>query len=119
MMLYLHLLTYLKKLKMSLQKTAGAIIELKEAKELIKNYKDKNPDKVKAYLVFADLVRQVLDQEGCDGIRIYNGYDVDAGTPNRVLVGVNDKNEDMSEGIILERFYQCPPHVAANTSLSD
>lgn len=101
------------------KETAGAIIDLSEAKKLIKNFITKNPDEVKAYLVDSSLIKKVLEQDGCVRIRIYNGFDNETNQHNRVIVGVNEKNEDMAEGIILERFYQCPPHAAANSLLAD
>jgi hypothetical protein len=98
---------------------AGAIIDLKEAVALTTDYRTENPTGVKAFLIDADLVRQVLDQEGCVGIRIYNGFDKKEDKPSPVIVGVSVNNEDMTAGIMLDRMALCPPGHAVNSSLMD
>lgn len=97
---------------------AGAIISLEEAVKLTRDYRAENPTGIKAFLIDGDLVRQVLEQEGCVRIRIYNGFDKTEDKPSPVIVGVTADNEDMTAGIILDRAYLCPPHVARNSALN-
>jgi hypothetical protein len=99
-------------------KTAGAIIELKEAIELTANYRVEVPNGIKAHLIDASLVQQVLDQVGCVGIRIYNGYDKAQGKVCPVIVGVSAADEDMTAGIILDHMVKSPPHLI-NSVLND
>lgn len=98
---------------------AGAIISLEEAVKLTTDYRTEYPNGIKAFIIDADLVRQVLDQEGCVNIRIYNGFDVTENKPSPVIVGVNADNEDMTAGILLDRMYCCPPRRAVNSVLFD
>jgi len=96
----------------------GAIISLEEGVLLTSAYRAENPEGIKAFLIDGDLVRQVLDQEGCVSIRIYNGIDKKDGKPSPVIVGVTADNEDMTAGLLLDRAYCCPPHVARNSALN-
>ena len=98
---------------------AGAIIDLQEAIKLTTAFRTDNPTGVKAFLIDANLVRKVLDQEGCVGIRIYNGYDKISNQPSPVIVGVTVDNEDMTAGIMLDRAYCCPPHHPQNSVLQE
>lgn len=98
---------------------AGAIINLEEAVKLTRDYRAENPTGIKAFLFDGDLVRQVLEQEGCVSIRIYNGFDKSGDKPSPVIVGVTADNEDMTAGIILDRAYRCPPHGSVNSVLQD
>lgn len=98
-------------------KSAGAIIELKEAIELTTNYRVEEPNGIKAYLIDASLIKQVLDQAGCVGIRFYNGYNTAQGTVCPLIVGVTSNDEDMTEGIILDRMRQNPPFEGINSLL--
>lgn len=95
-------------------KTAGSIIDLKEAIELTANFRSENPNGIKAHLIDASLVRKVLDQEGCINLRIYNGYDKIEQKICPIIIGVNKYDEDMTEGIILDHMYKCPPNGAGS-----
>ena len=95
---------------MSLNKNAGEAITKEEAKAFIKAFKNKYPEEVTAFYVGKSNVDKILEQEDCIGIRIYNGYNTAESKMNQVLVGVNSKEEDMGDGIIIERLYTCPPY---------
>lgn len=100
-------------------KTVGAIIDLKEAIELTANYRAEKPNGVKAHLIDASLVRQVLEQDGCVGIRIYNGYDKTTNSVCPVIVGVSVDDKDMTEGIILDRMRSNPPFGSNSSVLQE
>jgi hypothetical protein len=53
-------------------------------------------------------VDELLRQPGCAGLRLYPGRNAD-GSAAIVLVAVNEQGNDMTDGIILERQYPCPP----------
>jgi len=95
---------------MSVDNNSGEIITKAEAKIFINAFKNKYPDEVTAFFVGKTNVEKILTQADCVGIRIYNGYDTAASKMNQVLLGVNSKEEDMSDGIIIERLYTCPPY---------
>jgi hypothetical protein len=58
-------------------------------------------------------LRQELDdllaQKGCAALRIYYGRKED-GTDTIILVGADEKGDDMTSGIVLEEHFLCPPY---------
>lgn len=97
--------------------TGGKIISLGEAVRFTHAFQERNPEATKAYYAEKELVESLLQQIGCAGIRIYNGYDPDRNKANLVLVGVDKNGNDMTEGIILENLKSCPPDCPKNSSL--
>jgi hypothetical protein len=95
---------------MSLDQNSGSIITKEEAKMFINAFKAKYPQEVTAFFVGSNNVDLILKQVGCIGIRIYNGYSTIESKMNQVLVGVNAQQQDMDNGIIIERLYTCPPY---------
>ena len=95
---------------MSLENNSGEIISKEEAKVFISAFKNKYPNEVTAFFIGKTNVEKILKQADCIGIRIYNGYNTAASKMNQVLLGVNSNEEDMSDGIIMERLYTCPPY---------
>lgn len=91
---------------MSLFEEAGSVVSLKEAKQFIENYNERYPDGIKAYLVSKANVEKILSQEGCMGIKIYNGFDTASNQNNLVLIGVDSEAHDMDKGAIIERLYR-------------
>ena len=94
-------------------------ITLDQAKAYTKKYRDNLKDMLTSEYqgalsycetLDADAVRTLLDQKGCVGFRIYYGLN-DDNQVCAVLVGVNDKNEDILNGddsVILENSFKCP-----------
>ncbi|GAA0565436.1 hypothetical protein [Chitinophaga japonensis] len=82
---------------------AGKFISLKEADRLIKNYDEKEKkhgkkDFTKAYFFGKDKIKELLDCEGCVGIRIYYGVDLDGdGIDDKkmVIYAVNKEGKNM------------------------
>jgi hypothetical protein len=95
---------------MSPDQNSGSIITKEEAKMFINAFKAKYPQEVTAFFVGSNNVDLILKQAGCIGIRIYNGYSTIESKMNQVLVGVNAQQQDMDNGIIIERLYTCPPY---------
>jgi hypothetical protein len=91
---------------MSLLDEAGSEISLAEAKEFIKNYSNSFPTETTAYLVNKVNVMKILNQDGCVGIKIYNGYDAIEQQRNLVLIGVDAESVEMDKGVIIERLYR-------------
>lgn len=90
-------------------KIEGEIITLAEAVELTTNYRAAVPNGTKSYTVNANLVRQVLDQQGCVDVRIYNGYNTTDNSICLILIGVGANDQDLTGGIILDHMAKCPP----------
>lgn len=85
-------------------------ITLDEAIKLIQNYKNKQSNsEIKAHYFGKDALLKLLEQDGCVGIRIYYAAQ-DDGTPELVMVGVNENGKDLTSGVILERNWPCPPY---------
>jgi len=95
---------------MNLDKNSGGEITLKEAQDLIEAFQTKFPDEKKAFYVGSNHLQAIIDQENCIGVRIYNAYDEVKETKTVVLVGVDRLENDMKDGIIVDRTVICPPH---------
>ena len=61
-------------------------------------------------------LERLLSQTGCAGARIYHGMQPD-GQPCLVLVGLDERGEEMLDGELLERGYPCPPFCPIGPSL--
>ncbi len=95
---------------MNLDPTTGSIISEEEAKKMIALFAEKFPNQTVSSFIGGDNVKKILEQEGCIGIRIYNGYEEEAQKISLVLVGVNKEEEDiLKNGIIYDRMATCPP----------
>jgi hypothetical protein len=51
---------------------------------------------------------QLLAQPGCAGLRYYYGRKSE-GEDTLILVGVDKEGNDMTEGVLLEESFLCPP----------
>lgn len=83
-------------------------ITLAEAVSYTSEYRKLYPNAIKAYLADNEKVQRIMNQEGCIGIRIYNGYSAQEGRTNMVIVGVDADRKDMTNGLILEKLHPCP-----------
>lgn len=92
----------------------GAAIELSTAAQWTKNYREKissenhEGQKIKAHFFGRKILQEILDQEGCMGIRMYHAND-DNGQKQIILVGATADGEDMVEGTIADKSTFCPP----------
>ncbi len=95
-------------IKMEFSKSLGEAISLEQAMTYVKAHCARFPKGVKAFAFGAEHVQDVLNQEGCVGIRIYNGYNEEEDCPNIVVVGVDAEGKDMTGGKIFDRGIRCP-----------
>lgn len=102
---------------MSLDPNSAEFITLKEAKDYVNTYRRLYPNAIKGYFAGANKLNDILGQDGCVGIRFYNGYSEDEKRTNLVAVGVDDQGHDMVEGYIMERMMPCPTHCDPNGGL--
>ena len=85
-------------------------ITLEEANELIGSYQgSEGAEDVLGGYFGKTFLQSVLNQEGCVGIRIYNGRKED-GKLEFVIVGVDSDGEDLKDGKIGNRSFSCPPY---------
>lgn len=95
---------------MALDANTGSIISRELAENLIKAYDDRFPGEVISSFIGSNNVMSILEQEGCIGIRIYNGYDVDNQITKLVLVGVDEEERELlDDGVIYDEIATCPP----------
>lgn len=93
---------------MEFSKSLGDEISLDVAVQYVKAHCGRSPKGVKAIAFGATHFQDVLSQEGCVGIRIYNGYNEEEDCPNFVVVGVDAEGKDMTSGKIFDRGVRCP-----------
>jgi hypothetical protein len=99
--------------------TEGEAIDLAQAAAWTANYRKQHEgvtEAVKAHFFGRDIMQQILEQEGCVGIRMYYALD-DNSQQQLILVGVNAEGQDMEEGTVADRSRVCPPDCAIESSL--
>jgi hypothetical protein len=92
---------------MSFNGTEGSPIDLNTAADLTANYRNANPNGLKARFFGKDILNQILAQDGCMGIRIYFGLDA-ANEAQLVIVGADANENDQINGIVGDRSFPCP-----------
>jgi hypothetical protein len=96
---------------MALDANTGSIISRELAEKLIKAYDSRFPGEVISSFIGSNNVKSILEQEGCTGIRIYNGYDDEEEKIKLVLVGVDENEKEILEnGVIYDDMLTCPPN---------
>jgi hypothetical protein len=63
-----------------------------------------------------EVIDLVLAQPGCSGLRFYFGTKSD-GSFALVLVGMDERERDMTDGAIVENYFPCPPFCDATSLL--
>lgn len=93
----------------------GEQITIEEAIEMTTAYREANPNKTKAHFFGKAILEQILNQDGCEGIRMYYGIDID-GEKQLVLVGVTEEGLDLME-LCVDRSYPCPDYCDSTSPL--
>lgn len=102
---------------MTISNTSGEFITQEEAVAFTHDFQTANPDAFKCFYAGAEKIKELMDQKGLMGIRIYRGYDKINDVENLVLVGVDTSGNDMCEELFLERLIPCPVDCAQNSIL--
>lgn len=93
-------------------------ISLEQAVAMTSLYRSAIPEGMPVSETFGiTSMNALLSQTGCTALRIYHGKQTD-GTIHAILVGVNEKGEDITEGILLEEGNRCPPYCPPTSILS-
>lgn len=88
----------------------GEFISLQDARNWTANYRDNSGDgAIKAQFYGKAKVAQILEQQGCVGLRVYYAID-DHGARVLVLIGTDAEGNDIESELILERGVLCPPN---------
>jgi hypothetical protein len=87
--------------------TAGSLVELADAAKWTKAFRDQmTSGGIKGYAYSAEIINEILNQDGCVGIRFYNG--TDNGTNNLILVGFDEQGNDLFDKNIAQHGLPCP-----------
>jgi hypothetical protein len=81
----------------------GAAIEVKQAAEWTKNYRDKSPGQPISQFFGKEILEKILSQEGCLGIRFYYALDHD-GKKHLIITGAMSDGSDQIGG----KEYEAP-----------
>lgn len=85
-------------------------IPLSTASQWTKNYREANPSgAVKGHFYGKAAIQAILAQSNCVGVRIYYALD-DTGAKKLVLTGVDANENDLYNGVLVERGLDCPPY---------
>ncbi len=88
----------------------GSVVSLDDASRWTANYRNTIQEgDTLAQFVGKEKLLEVLNQEGCMGIRFYYGIS-DEGEKNLIGVGAASDEDDMVDGVIIEKFFFCPPY---------
>jgi len=86
------------------------------ATEWTKNYRKANPNGIKAHFFGMNIIKEILAQPTCVGIRCYYALD-EKGIQQLIMVGADSNEDDMYNGIIAEVSYPCPPYCGNGSPL--
>jgi len=93
-------------------------ISLSKAAEFTANYRQSAGQGAIIAGYFGETtLKNILNQDGCVGIRFYYGLD-NNGDPKMVLVGADTDENDLIDGIIAEKSYPCPPYCSKQNQLN-
>jgi hypothetical protein len=96
----------------------GSVVTLAEAAGWTANYRKTIPaGEIIGQFVGKNQLMKILNQKGCMGIRFYYGIG-DDGKKNLIAVGAGSDENDMVDGIILERMITCPIRCSKSNSLN-
>ncbi|OYU83976.1 MAG: hypothetical protein CFE24_08950 [Flavobacterium sp. BFFFF2] len=91
---------------------AGLFITLDEAKNMNSAFKAKYPDFTQSILFDKELLFTLLNQEGCDKVRVYFGaFEEEESKILKeavIFVGADAHANDMAGSLILDRGVVCP-----------
>ena len=100
---------------MSFDGTEGGLISLSTAQTLVGDYRRNYSEKVKGLFLGKDVLNELLDQSGAEGIRIYLGEADDDFTV--VCVAADSSENDMLEKKIADSAVPCPTSCSSTGGL--
>jgi len=101
---------------MSFNGKEGGAITLKQGAALTAEYRRKNPGETIAHFFGREILQDLLNQEGCMGIRIYYGLDGD-GNKELVLVGADANKNDLTD-LVADLSLPCPNMCSEENALN-
>ena len=101
---------------MAFNGTEGGEITLAAGAAMTAEYRNQNPNERKGHFFGKDILNEILDQEGCVGIRMYYGINSDE-ERELVLVGVDANENDMTE-LVVDLSCPCPNRCGTENKLN-
>ncbi len=103
---------------MSFDGSEGSPISLQDGADWTANFRRQFPSwGCKAHFFGKEILNDILDQEGCVGIRMYYGIN-NLEENVLILVGAKANEDDMVNGIIADKSVKCPPFCGTNNELN-
>jgi hypothetical protein len=96
---------------------AGSIISLADGSAMTASFRRKFPNETKAVYYSSDVYNDLLAQDGCVGIRVYNALDLEGNMTN-VIVGVDAHGNDLYAGKVYDYGYRTSPGPIAPNPLN-
>jgi hypothetical protein len=112
LILLINLIPYV----MAFNGTEGSPISPEQAGEWTQNWRNNNARAKKAVFFGRAQIENLLSQTGCMGIRMYFATN-NSGEQTLVLVGANNKEDDMSE-LVIDSGILCPPRCGVSNALN-
>jgi hypothetical protein len=93
-------------------------IKLEEAVKLTHAFQESEigKDQTISAIFEKEIIIKILNQENCEGLRIYNSLNEDEKI-TFVLVGYDKEFKDMTDGYIADRAFNCPKNCFGPPSL--
>jgi len=101
---------------MAFDGTEGRAITLAEGAALTKKHRLSNPTALKGRFFGKEILKQILDQDGCVGIRFYFGEDAE-GDRQLVICGANQSEDDILD-LIADVSAPCPNKCSTPNALN-
>lgn len=96
----------------------GAVVTLADASRWTGNYRRTVASgEIIGQFVGKNQLMKILNQPGCMGVRLYYAIG-DDGVKNLVAVGAGTDENDMTSGVILDKFSPCPPRCSTQNVLN-
>lgn len=103
---------------MAFNGTEAKQVTLTEASGWTANFRNSVPSGTTlAHFFGKDHINDILNQAGCMGVRIYNGID-EENQNVLIMVGADANEDDMTNGIIVERAVGCPSRCGNSNPLN-
>lgn len=96
----------------------GSVVTLRQAASWTADYRNStSAGSPLAQFYGRNKIEDILNQEGCVGIRIYHGLD-ENGKRILILVGADKDENDLVNGLIVELGPMCPPKCSSSNALN-
>lgn len=102
---------------MAFDGTEGGAIILSKGAAFTKEHRLRNPTALKGHFFGKEILNQILEQEGCVGIRMYHGQDSETGQRELILVGADQYEDDMLD-LIADLSSACPHKCSTPNALN-